>query len=72
MRQITSGFRSSKWLKGRLSLLYAEDPLRVRGGGKGPLIQTNKSATLSCNNDQYLFVPNLCLNDQGGGDECDI
>lgn len=36
------------------------------GGGKGPLIQTNKSATLSCNNDQYLFVPNLCLNDQGG------
>lgn len=38
----------------------------MRGGGKGPLIQTNKSATLSCNNDQYLFVPNLCLNDQGG------
>lgn len=27
------------------------------GGGKGPLIQTNKSATLSCNNDQYLFTP---------------
>lgn len=26
-------------------------------GGKGPLIQTNKSATLSCNNDQYLFAP---------------
>lgn len=26
------------------------------GGGKGPLIQENKSATLGCNNDQYLFV----------------
>lgn len=25
-------------------------------GGKGPLIQTEKSATLGCNNDQYLFV----------------
>ena len=27
------------------------------GGGKGSLIQKNKSATLSCNNDQYLFQP---------------
>ncbi|MBO4854130.1 MAG: DNA cytosine methyltransferase [Oscillospiraceae bacterium] len=27
------------------------------GGGKGPLIQTNKSATLATNNDQTLFVP---------------
>ena len=27
------------------------------GGGKGPLIQTDKSATLSCNNDQTLFEP---------------
>ena len=26
-------------------------------GGKGALIQRNKSATLSCNNDQTLFVP---------------
>ena len=26
-------------------------------GGKGPLIQTDKSATLSCNNDQTLFEP---------------
>ena len=25
------------------------------GGGKGPLIQTDRSATLSCNNDQILF-----------------
>lgn len=27
------------------------------GGGKGPLIQEDVSATLSCNNDQTLFVP---------------
>lgn len=27
------------------------------GGGKGPLIQKDKSATLSCNNDQTLFEP---------------
>ena len=27
------------------------------GGGKGALIQTDKSATLSCNNDQMLFEP---------------
>jgi len=27
------------------------------GGGKGALIQDNKSATLSCNNDQSIFVP---------------
>ena len=26
-------------------------------GGKGALIQEDKSATLSCNNDQTLFVP---------------
>lgn len=29
------------------------------GGGKGALIQENKSATISCNNDQTLFEP--CL-----------
>lgn len=27
------------------------------GGGKGALVQNNKSATLSCNNDQTVFVP---------------
>ena len=27
------------------------------GGGKGPLVQDDRSATLSCNNDQTLFVP---------------
>jgi DNA (cytosine-5)-methyltransferase 1 len=35
------------------------------GGGKGPLIQEDKSATLATNNDQYLFVP-VVLDDQGG------
>ena len=29
------------------------------GGGKGALIQENKSATLGCNNDQALFVPKV-------------
>ena len=28
-----------------------------KGGGKGALIQENMSATLACNNDQYLFQP---------------
>ena len=27
------------------------------GGGKGALVQNNMSATLACNNDQYLFQP---------------
>ena len=27
------------------------------GGGKGALVQEDKSATLACNNDQYLFQP---------------
>ena len=31
------------------------------GGGKGPLIQTDRSATLSCNNDQTLFQPTESL-----------
>ena len=29
------------------------------GGGKGALIQENKSATLGCNNDQTVFVPKV-------------
>ena len=39
----------------------APKTLKIRsgceGGGKGALIQENKSATLSCNNDQTLFEP---------------
>lgn len=30
------------------------------GGGKGALVQENKSATLATNNDQYLFQPMAC------------
>ncbi|MCK9479289.1 MAG: DNA cytosine methyltransferase [Firmicutes bacterium] len=30
-----------------------------RGGGKGALIQNDKSATLGCNNDQTVFVPTV-------------
>lgn len=37
------------------------------GGGKGALIQTDKSATLSTLNDRYLFQPvDMVLDDQGG------
>lgn len=32
------------------------------GGGKGPLLQEDKSATLSCNNDQTLFQPRYSAN----------
>lgn len=31
------------------------------GGGKGPLIQEDKSATLSTGNSQYLFAPVYCI-----------
>ena len=41
------------------SVVPATLKIRCGGGsgGKGALIQENKSATLSCNNDQTLFVP---------------
>ena len=44
-------------------MVEADTPktLKIRsgceGGGKGALIQEDVSATLSCNNDQTLFVP---------------
>ncbi|MDD2980931.1 MAG: DNA (cytosine-5-)-methyltransferase [Hespellia sp.] len=42
-------------------VLETPKTLKIRsgceGGGKGALIQDNKSATLSCNNDQTVFVP---------------
>ncbi|MGN1457475.1 MAG: DNA cytosine methyltransferase, partial [Acutalibacteraceae bacterium] len=42
-------------------VLETPKTLKIRsgceGGGKGALIQNDKSATLSCNNDQTLFVP---------------
>ena len=36
---------------------HFKDQMRLQRGGKGPLIQENKSATLSTNNDQTLFEP---------------
>lgn len=42
-------------------VLETPKTLKIRsgceGGGKGALVQENKSATLSCNNDQTVFVP---------------
>ena len=42
-------------------VLETPKTLKIRsgceGGGKGALIQDNKSATLGCNNDQTVFVP---------------
>lgn len=38
--------------------VHAKNTLRLSGGGKGALIQENKSATLATNNDQTLFAPN--------------
>ena len=46
--------------------------MRIRcgceGGGKGPLLQVEKSGTLATGNDQYLFAPQMVeiLNNQGG------
>jgi DNA (cytosine-5)-methyltransferase 1 len=38
------------------------------GGGKGPLVQEELSATLATHQDQTLFeLRNTVLNDQGGG-----
>lgn len=48
---------------GNVPLLMEEVPITLKirsgciGGGKGPLWQNDKSATLSCNNDQTIFVP---------------
>lgn len=58
---------------GRL-LIPSAVTLRIRsgceGGGKGPLLQVEKSGTLATGNDQYLFAPYTktveILNDQGG------
>lgn len=51
--------------------------MRIRcgceGGGKGPLLQIEKSGTLATGNDQYLFAPKdvvEILNDQGGDSLC--
>jgi DNA (cytosine-5)-methyltransferase 1 len=46
---------------GNVPLVAEPEPMTLKirsgkpGGGKGPLTQVNKSATLGCNNDQTLF-----------------
>lgn len=48
---------------GNVPLVAEPEPVTLKmrsgkpGGGKGPLTQVNKSATLGCNNDQTLFQP---------------
>ena len=51
-------------------VLETPKPLKIRsvcdGGGKGALMQDDKSATLGCNNDQTVFIPKvygLCAKD---------
>ena len=50
---------------GNVPLVGEAEPmlLKIRcgkeGGGKGPLVQKNRSATISCNNDQTLFAPKV-------------
>lgn len=43
--------------------VFTPKTLKIRsgceGGGKGALVQEDKSATLSCNNDQTVFVPEV-------------
>ncbi len=42
------------------------------GGGKGALVQTDKSATLACNNDQYLFQPVYSVENHPADSRVDI
>ena len=48
---------------GNVPLVAEPEPMALKirsgkpGGGKGPLTQVNKTATLGCNNDQTLFQP---------------
>lgn len=53
------GYENEKAHTLRAGVVPATLKIRCGGGsgGKGALIQENKSATLSCNNDQTLFVP---------------
>ena len=69
-------------------VVHTPKTLKIRsgcdGGGKGALIQNDKSATLGCNNDQTVFVPKVygicsknskaetsrCLDANGGDPSC--
>lgn len=46
--------------KERLAALTMRMRQGCEGGGKGPLIQTELSGTLACNNDQVIFQPRVC------------
>ena len=48
---------SRMWTGGMNVPLVLKIRSGCEGGGKGPLIQEDKSATLGCNNDQTLFEP---------------
>ena len=54
-------------VRGDTPLVCVPYTLKIRtgceGGGKGALIQEDKSATLATNNDQYLFQPMECYPD---------
>ena len=66
-RADTAGCNGRGWRRGGAYTLntidrpavYAENQGGRDGGGKGPLIQNDKSATLSTLQDQTLFVPNV-------------
>jgi DNA (cytosine-5)-methyltransferase 1 len=58
-----------------ISVCFVPYTLKIRsgceGGGKGALIQTDMSATIATNNDQYLFQPIFamkCYDARGNGD----
>ena len=60
-RTIDTGDNAPDSNQGGVAVLDTPKTLKIRsgceGGGKGALVQEDKSATLSCNNDQTVFVP---------------
>lgn len=60
-RTIDTGGNAPDSNQGGVAVLETPKTLKMRsgcdGGGKGPLVQDDKSATLGCNNDQTVFVP---------------
>ena len=70
---LTARYDSSPCVDRGQTIVVAEDvpyTMKIRagceGGGKGALLQTDKSGTLSCNNDQTLFAPKaygICAKD---------
>lgn len=65
--------------QGGVAVVEKPKALKIRsgceGGGKGALIQEDKSATLGCNNDQVIFVPTaspVCIDQGGGKSSCGI